>query len=247
MSLVSLLGLGFFLGLRHALDADHLAAVATLIGQGQPLRRAARIGVLWGLGHTAALLAAALLMVVFRIQVPESVAAWFELGVAGLLLLLALQLIRSILRGDRLELHAHRHGGHHHSHPHLHPHPGTTPGGASALIHEELPPAGPLPDHGPAPGGLRPFLIGILHGLAGSAALLLLTLATVTDPGQALLFVVVFGIGSIGGMLAMSSVLSLPLVVAGRYSERIFRMVQVLIVLGTIWVSLGMIRDFGRG
>lgn len=262
MTPLSLLGLGFVLGLRHALDADHLAAVATLVGQGQPFSRAARIGVLWGLGHTAALLAAALLMVVFRIQVPESVAAWFELGVAALLLILALRLVASILRGDRLDLDPHSHGGHRHTHPHLHPRSDagspTVPVLAStvlastvladpALVHPAGASPGPHADHGPAAGGVRPFLIGILHGLAGSAALLLLTLTTVSEPLSALLFVLIFGVGSIGGMLAMSSALSLPLIAAGRRSLPLFRAVQILIVLGTVWVSVGMIREFAAG
>lgn len=246
MSLWDLVGLGFVLGLRHALDADHLAAIATIVGRGQPFRRAARIGVFWGLGHTAALLGAAILMVVFRIRVPESTAAGFELGVAALLILLSLQLIRSLVRGDRLDLHPHSHGTHRHSHPHLHA-PSGIETGASTLVHEELSGNGALPGHGPSPGGLRPFLIGILHGLAGSAALLLLTVATVSDPGKALLFVMVFGVGSIGGMLAMSSALSLPLVAAAGHSDRLFRALQLLIALGTLWVSFGMVREFAGG
>ena len=225
-TLPGLLAIGFTLGLKHALDADHLAAVASIVGRGAGFLRASRIGLLWGFGHTAALLLLSLVVVIFGVHIPQSWSRWFELLVAIVLLVLGLNLLRHVLRGDRLHIHVHRHGPIVHAHPHFHHGP-----------------AAPV-NHGPTPGGLKPFLVGLLHGTAGSAAVLLLVLMKVDDPFQAFLFVLVFGLGSVAGMLTMSAVLSLPLAAAARRSAALLRTGQAAVAGLTLLVGARMFWTF---
>jgi high-affinity nickel-transport protein len=160
-----ILGLGFVLGVRHALDADHVAAVSTLVTRTRSVRASSIAGAVWGLGHTMALIVMALLVVFLEVHLPARVATLLELAVAVMLVALGVDLLRR-RRGNV-----------------------------------------------PAPGfqARRPFLIGMLHGLAGSASLTLALLATVPERWLALGYVAAFGIGSIGGMAAMTAMLCVPL------------------------------------
>jgi high-affinity nickel permease len=188
------LGLGFVLGLRHALDVDHLAAVTTIVSQRKSVLSSSLVGALWGLGHTAALFVVALAMVVLRARIPAAVAPWLEMGVAVMLVGLGANLLRTLWTGGHLHVHAHAHGEHPHVHPHVHP-----PGVA---------------EHAHGPSRAKPFLVGVVHGLAGSAALMLAVLATLPSRGLALAYVATFGVGSVGGMVAMSTLLGVPMALA---------------------------------
>lgn len=190
---------GLLLGLRHALDPDHLAAVSTLVGGARSPWRSARIGVAWGIGHTASLLVAAVAVILLRVTIPPAVALGMELGVGLMLIALGADLIRRVL-GGRLAIHSHPHAHDDQRHRHLHVHLG----GAGH------------PHHG---AGRRPFLVGLVHGMAGSAALTLVVLGTIADPWVGVLYVGIFGLGTIGGMLAMSALIGLPFAIAaGRLS-----------------------------
>jgi ABC-type nickel/cobalt efflux system permease component RcnA len=192
-----ILGLGFLLGLKHALDADHLVAVSTMVSERSSAWSAAFVGGMWGIGHTASLLIAGVLIVFLRPQLPDYLAPALEFGVAAMILGLGLNLLLRIIRRGRAELHihAHSHGDLNHWHPHLH----------YADSHEER-----SGNHHWIHNARKPFLVGMMHGLAGSATLVLLVLAEVRTPIVGLLYLLVFGVGSIGGMLVMSMLFALP-------------------------------------
>jgi len=202
----AVLSFGFVLGLRHALDVDHLAAVSTIVSQRRGLWRSSLIGAAWGLGHTVSLVAVAVGVIGLHAQISPAVGRLLELGVAGMLIVLGLNLLRSVASG-RVHVHRHMHAGRPHAHPHRHA------------------PARPDHDHGPS--GRRPFLVGLVHGLAGSAALMLAVVAAIPSPALALAYVGVFGIGSVGGMAVMSTLFAIPAFLAGELfagADRVLRL-----------------------
>ena len=195
-TLIGLLGLGLILGLRHALDPDHIAAVSTIVSESRSVRRSSLIGTCWGLGHTMSLLVAGVLVIALKIQISDRLALWMEFAVALMLILLGLKAMLKPLRGWRIHVHQHAHGGSSHSHVHLH-----RPSEEHAHQHRHL-----------IRSGARPFLVGMVHGMAGSAALMILVLATIPSALAGLIYIAVFGFGSVGGMLIMSSLISLPFI-----------------------------------
>jgi ABC-type nickel/cobalt efflux system permease component RcnA len=221
---LALLGLGFLLGVRHALDLDHLAAVSTIVGERRGLRGSSLVGALWGLGHTAALLVVAALVVAFRTEIPPAVAHGLELAVALMLIGLGVNLLRTLWMGGRIHVHVHDHDGRRHAHPHVH---------GAAEAHEG---AG---HHAPW-RRRRPFLVGLVHGLAGSVGLMLAVLATISTPALALAYVVAFGCGSIGGMAAMSALMGLPLAVAAERFSRAEVALRACAAVASVVVGLGV-------
>ncbi|TMA64978.1 MAG: urease accessory protein UreH [Deltaproteobacteria bacterium] len=226
---LTVLGFGFVLGLRHALDVDHLAAVSTIVSQRRSLWRSSLVGALWGLGHTAALLAAAAVVIGLHTEIPPRVSRGLELGVALMLIGLGLNLLRTLRAGGALHHHVHRHGGRPHVHPHLH--------GAHEVA----------PDGHHLRAGRRPFLVGLVHGLAGSGALMLAVLATIPSPALALAYVVIFGAGSIGGMVAMSTLFGVPLALAGGRFARAELGIRLGAALGSLAVGLRLAWQLGTG
>lgn len=218
LSTFSYLALGLAFGLKHALDADHLAAVATIAVRERSLRRSTLIGGLWGIGHTLALLAAGVAVIGFDLRIGERLARALETGVALMLIGLGLSTLRRLAVGGELALEAHRHGHHTHAHPHIHE------AGAMPLSHHRL----GLP--------LRPLMVGLVHGMAGSAALMLLVLAAIESTAGRFAYVAAFGLGSIGGMMLMSALLSLPALLAAGRSRSAHLAVQIAAAL----CSLGL-------
>src|SRR5229473_1113071 len=151
-SVLSTLGLGFVLGLKHATEADHLVAVSTIVSERRSIWQSAGVGALWGIGHTASLLVAGIFVVGLGVAIPEPVANVLELLVALMIVFLGMRLVHA-------HIHSHTHGGKQHTHVHFADEQHTN--GHSGL------------------SGWRPILVGIVHGLAGSAALTLLVLSTV--------------------------------------------------------------------
>lgn len=207
----SALGLGFVLGLKHALEADHLAAVTTIVSERKSLLNSSLVGGLWGVGHTLSLLVAGVAVILLQFRIGERTALALEFGVGLMLVLLGANALRKLSRPEaRIHLHTHRHGDWLHAHPHLHD--GTREPVATATATTTR-----ATHHG-LQLSARPFLIGMMHGLAGSAALMLLVLSTINSPLVGLAYIVTFGVGSIGGMIAMSTLVGLPLhLTAGRY------------------------------
>ena len=191
-SSLSILALGFILGLKHATDADHLIAVSTIVSERKGFWSSSIVGALWGLGHTASLIVVGLLVIAFHFQIPEKVAMTMEFMVAVMLIALGVNVLWKIKRGAMLHVHTHVHHDRLPVHPHVH-----EPGKEHTHDHGLL-------------VGKKPLLVGMVHGMAGSAALMLVVLATISSQSLALLYIAIFGIGSIGGMLVMSTLIGLP-------------------------------------
>jgi sulfite exporter TauE/SafE len=187
------LTLGFLLGLKHAAEADHLAAVSTIVTERKSLFGSALVGGLWGLGHTISLLIAGVLVLLLNFQISEQTERALEFCVGLMLVLLGLNVLRKILRGGELHFHEHEHEGHVHAHPHIHEHQDT-----------------PHTHHGFSLSP-RSVFVGMVHGLAGSAALMLFIVPTIESRAVGFLYILIFGIGSIGGMMLMSFLVGLPL------------------------------------
>jgi ABC-type nickel/cobalt efflux system permease component RcnA len=215
------LALGFVLGLRHALDADHLAAVSTFASQERSLKRSSLIGVYWGLGHTAALLVFGMAVALFRVALTERHAQALEFVVALMLIALGASVLWKLARTPALHVHTHEHDGVVHSH--LHVHVGEKEHGPHQHQHHVLKVAG------------KPFVVGVVHGLAGTAALMMLVVGAIPSLLVAAGYILIFGVGSIGGMALMSLVISLPVALAARrllWLERGVRLAAGLFSLG---------------
>lgn len=220
---MSLLLLGFLIGLRHALEADHVAAVAALATRSPNVKSAVQLGVVWGAGHTASLFLIGAAIVVLDAALPVEFAHLLELAVGLMLMLLGLDVVWRICR-ERIHFHLHRHAdGLEHFHGHAHRRHGDSHGPHE---HAHL---GGFPT--------RAFLVGIVHGMAGSAALILLTLSTVPTVGMALLYLFLFGLGSILGMAALSVVIAIPLRMSAKGMVWAHNAVQI--ALGVVTVGIG--------
>ena len=228
-SLVSALAVGFLLGLRHALDADHVAAVSTFVSRQRGPYAWCMIGGFWGIGHTGALLLAALATSLVGLRIPHAVDTALEALVALLIVGLGANVLRQALRSVRVHRHEHAHGGRWHRHLHVHL--------GSTASHTHAHAIG---------GGTRPLLMGALHGLSGSAALLLLVLATIPSTLTALLYVAVFGVGSTLGMVVVSAVIGMPFVV-GRSSEWVRIALQIAVGVGSLGIGVAMLRSLLAG
>ncbi len=223
-SVTAILFTGFVLGLRHALDADHLAAMSTFVSQEASVARSALLGTFWGIGHTVALLAAGALTIAFKTAISPAVESVLESGVALVLIALGAHVCLRALAGVRVHDHAHLHDGRLHRHTHVHL------GGGAVHRHVHL-----------AAVARRPFLVGILHGLAGSAALMLLVLAAIPSPLTALCYVLVFGVGATGGMVVLSGLLGVPVALAARsQSQKAYAVLQIVAGLATTAVGIMM-------
>ncbi|HKO93205.1 MAG TPA: high-affinity nickel-transport family protein, partial [Polyangiaceae bacterium] len=214
MNLAAVLALGFFLGMRHATDADHVVAVSNIVTRERTLRAAAPIGALWGLGHTLTILLVGGAIVLFGIVIPPRLGLGMELSVAIMLVLLGALNVKSVLQDVRSIASAH--GAQHlHALPHDH---------AVPHLHAPHGHAHPLDRTGPAaPRSWRPLFVGIVHGLAGSAAVALLVLGAIGDPLWALGYLLVFGVGTIAGMVLITTAIAVPITVAAQKFARFHR------------------------
>lgn len=198
--MIYMLAVGFLIGIRHAFDADHLAAVATLLVRTPSRRRSLQIGAAWGAGHALMLLTASLAVLFYGQSQHERFAPYFEMLVGVLLIVLGIDVIRRARRA-RLHLHGHHHdGGRYHYHFHSH---AADVDHADATAHEHR--------HPTPPGILRAMLVGLVHGLAGSAALLVLSVGATGSVLVAVFYVLVFGLGSMLGMAAITVTVAWPL------------------------------------
>lgn len=222
-SLIAALGLGFLLGVRHAMDADHVAAVSTLVSQHRSLARSCLLGTFWGAGHTIALLTAGVAVIAFKLTISPKVAKGLEMAVAFVLILLGGHVLLRSLGTWRLHRHDHSHDGRSHSHLHLHVGAEDSPGHVHLLR-----------------GGGRPFLVGLLHGMAGSGALMLLILTAIPSPVGRLLYILVFGVGSTGGMLLLSGLIGIPFAVAAGRSQTAHVTIQGLTGAASLILGLAL-------
>lgn len=221
--MIEILTLGFLLGMRHTLEADHVAAVATLAARDSDPRRAALQGAVWGAGHTASLFLACSAVLFLDTVVPARLAHGLEAAVGIMLIGLGADVVRRLLR-DRVHFHVHSHAD---GTVHFHAHSHTGDGRAHTDRHEHVHAAG-FPR--------RALYIGMMHGLAGSAALILLTLSSVASPLTGLLYIGVFGIGSVAGMALLSLAISVPLR-STRHFTWLHNGLQTAVGLSTLYIG----------
>lgn len=226
--MMTLLSLGFLLGMRHALEADHAAAVASLAIRNDSRSHTLRQGLAWGVGHTITLLAFSSVVLFLGSVIPARFAQGLEFAVGLMLIGLGLDVIRR-LRQERVHVHVHQHQD---RQPHIHAH-----------SHKETSrPTTPSHDH-PHPHGFpyRALLVGLMHGMAGSAALILLTLHATISPGQAVGYILVFGLGSMLGMGLLSLMMAIPLCYSAHSFTRVHRGLQTCVGIGTTVLGLAVI------
>lgn len=220
---IAILAIGFFLGMRHATDPDHVIAVSTIVSRERSLSKAALIGAFWGLGHTITIVVVGSAIILFNLVIPPRMGLTMEFAVGLMLILLGILNLTGASKflSEKFSPahphvtgeHAHLHEHDHHVHYHWHAHEPQEEHHGDAL---------------PAPGWmssplaklgvfhtLRPLLVGIVHGLAGSAAVALLVLSTIREPRWAVFYLLIFGVGTIAGMMLITLALALPFSFAG--------------------------------
>lgn len=214
-ALIASCWLGFLIGLRHALDPDHLAAVSTLVVEQSRRWRAAFLGACWGVGHSAALLIAGALLLAWRAQLPERWAQVLELGVSLMLIGLGVRSLRRSLRA-RGAPRLHAHGGVVHVHAvdagHFHLRSWTI--------------------------ARRPFLVGAVHGLAGTGGITALALASMPSAAAALVYIALFALGSIGGMALLTGLAGIPI---ERLARRPATHAAMMACVGGVSLLVGLV------
>jgi ABC-type nickel/cobalt efflux system permease component RcnA len=220
----SILAVGFFLGMRHATDPDHVIAVTTIVSNQRSSLRAAFIGAFWGVGHTVTIFVVGTAIILFNLVIPVRLGLSMELSVAVMLIILGVMNIAGFLRtlpGGSIQnddpekvihSHPHSHGDYVHNHPHAH-----QPGG-----HSHSPDQVSLGWIDGVFGKsnlylyLRPFVVGVVHGLAGSAAVALLVLTTIRNVHWAIAYLLIFGVGTIAGMMLITMSIASAFTMLGR-------------------------------
>jgi ABC-type nickel/cobalt efflux system permease component RcnA len=246
IGLLSIIAIGFFLGMRHATDPDHVIAVTTIVSQQRKTGRAALIGAFWGLGHTVTILIVGSAIILFNLVIPARLGLAMELAVGFMLITLGVWNVASFMgsvpqpglpadsshplihshphsHGDVVHTHAHAHTGKTHAHP---------IGGESVRRLDQL--LGRLSLY----QFIRPLAVGIVHGLAGSAAVALLILASIRDSHWAIAYLLVFGVGTIAGMMLVTMGIASTFRVVGNRFETFSRLLAL--VTGVLSVVFGM-------
>jgi len=239
ISLLAVLSLGFFLGMRHATDADHVVAVSTIVSREKRIGSAAIIGGMWGLGHTVTILFVGAGIILFTLVIPPRLGLSMEFSVGLMLILLG-----SVnLRGFKKQMDEA-------SEPKAE---------AGAMVHDGN---GSLPHaHGAADSSVdfmdarfgrwkfyqlaRPLVVGLVHGMAGSAAVALLVLATLHNTHWAVAYLVIFGVGTIAGMMVITIAMASALRYAGSRSAWINR--RLALATGFVSVAFGMFIVYQMG
>jgi high-affinity nickel permease len=187
LPVVVLLFYALYEGLLHAFEADHILAVTNIVSQRNKIFPALKDGVYWGLGHTSTIFLIGVLMILFKVNIPEHSFSWFEAAVGLMLILVASYRMVIFLRDEQIVFHTHRHehaGANRQPHIHVHAKGGN--------LHRTS------------------YGIGIVHGLAGSGALVVLVMTQIGTIANSLLYLLIFGIGSIAGMTLVAGVFSIP-------------------------------------
>ena len=217
------LGIGFLLGMQHALEADHIAAVSSIAARRTNVGDIVKHGLTWGLGHTLTLFVFAGAAILIGHAIPEHFARPLETAVGIMLIGLGVHVLWQLWR-DRVHFHRHGHGdGTEHIHVHSHVN--------EAIPHRKSP-------HEHQHGfRWRSLLVGLMHGMAGSAALLVLAVTQVANPVYGVFYVLLFGIGSMLGMGALSAVIAIPLAISARWLTWANRGLQSFV--GLITIAIG--------
>jgi cytochrome c biogenesis protein CcdA len=232
--ILSVLALGLLMGARHALEPDHVAAVSSLAAGQTGLKRISIHGATWGLGHTLTLFMAAGSALLLNVTISDQVSAALE-GAVGIMLVLLGGHVLWRLRSSRIHWHTHSHNGrglHLHAHSHAGQH-----GAHATLDHAH--------EHRSRPS-LRTFAVGLMHGMAGSGTLVVLTAATIDNPLSGLAYIFLFGVGSILGMVAFSAAVALPLTFTARRLAAANKAIQAMIGVATVGLGLLTVAEHVR-
>jgi cytochrome c biogenesis protein CcdA len=229
-NLFGILSLGFLLGMQHALEADHIAAVSSIAARRTHVGDIVKHGLTWGLGHTLTLFVFAGAAILLGHAIPQHLTRPLETAVGIMLIGLGAHVLWRLWR-DRVHFHRHSHADGA-VHIHVHSHAGETTPHARGIPHART-----MHDH--AHGfRWRTLLVGLMHGMAGSAALLVLTVSQASSPAVGLAYVALFGVGSMIGMGALSTVIAVPLAVSARWLTSVNSALQAAV--GAITIAIGV-------
>ncbi|MFD3450136.1 sulfite exporter TauE/SafE family protein [Microbacteriaceae bacterium 4G12] len=196
-SFLSVLALGLVLGIKHAIEPDHVIAVSTIASQSKKLFRSTLAGVFWGIGHTATLFIVGTILILMKGEIPEKWAMSLEFLVGIMLVYLG---VTTVFSFKNIHVHKHTHDGEEHKHIHSHVH-----NGKHEHTHEHK-----------KVSYLKSMFIGLVHGLAGSGAMVVLTMSTVKNVWEAAIYILIFGVGTVIGMLFFTTLIGLPFVFSAK-------------------------------
>ncbi|MFL6312998.1 MAG: high-affinity nickel-transport family protein [Terriglobales bacterium] len=252
-SFLSIIAVGFFLGMRHATDPDHVIAVTTIVTRQRQLTRAALTGAFWGVGHTLTIFAVGVMIILFNLVIPTRIGLSMEFSVAFMLIVLGIMNVAAFMRSasaisagastnsEPVHVHPHAHGDYVHTHAHGHlpeTHSHLSDSTPLALLDRLF---GKLALYCP----LRPFIVGVVHGLAGSAAVALLVLAAIPNPRWAVVYLLVFGAGTVGGMMLITMSIASAFTFMGKGRQRFSQ--RLGLVSGILSLAFGMLLVYQIG
>ena len=216
VGLLSILAMGFVLGFKHAIEPDHVIAVSTIATQSKKLWRSSLAGVFWGIGHTATLFIIGIVLIAMKGEIPEKWALSLEFLVGIMLVYLGITTIRSF---KNIHIHKHEHDNELHKHIHSHGHSGN-----HGHIHQHQ-----------RVSYLRSMIIGLVHGLAGSGAMVLLTMSTVDSVWEGAIYILIFGAGTVIGMLFFTTLIGIPFVFSAKKLSLNKTLTQITGVVSTVF------------
>ena len=211
--------LGFLLGVEHAFEADHMVAVSTMVTQHQNPLKAALVGTFWGVGHTTTLFIVGIIVLLLKIQIPTKFSFTLEMLVGFMLVFLGIRVLRQ--RNDSPHTHQHKHDDQTHIHAHYHE--------SHKHWHKHY----------------HSFLIGLIHGLAGSGTLMILVLSTIRDIIQGIYYILLFGIGSIIGMTIISFAVGIPFILSTKRFPAIEKYLRTIAGILSIGFGISIIYEIG--
>ncbi len=224
--------LGFVTGLRHSIEADHVAAVLSVVATNHKnIKRASMLGAIWGLGHTASLFLAGLVVLLLAVNISETVSSSLEFGVGIMLLFLGVTTLTGWSIGKFLKGLRHQKSSSSSSHKHIHHHHQDNVVHSHGHVHDA--------EHG---HGHKSLIVGMVHGMAGSGALLLIVLSTINSIPLGLAYIAIFGAGSIGGMAGISTLMGIPFVKLAN-SARVSLLLRYAAAITTLAIGAGMMYD----
>ena len=198
-SFAAIIGLGFVLGVRHSTDPDHVVAVSTIVSRERSVRHGAVIGMMWGMGHTLTIFIVGAAIILFRLTIPPRLGLSMEMAVAVMLIVLGILNLTGFLK-KIMETIAPS---------------ATSPVAKSGGVQRRLQRFGYF-------HLVRPLAVGLVHGLAGSAAVALLVLSMIKSPAWAVAYLLIFGLGTVVGMMLMTTAMAIPIAITGRRTSRYF-------------------------